>query len=78
MRAVVTLIAFALVFLIVFVLAGLFLMPHLPPTPSRPVAPFETAFWTDNWAGAVAGLVLGGLSARSTWRRSSRVKQVSH
>ncbi|MFO0833507.1 MAG: hypothetical protein U0638_00940 [Phycisphaerales bacterium] len=72
MRIVTTSLAFVLMFLLSFVLAGLFLMPHLPPTPKQAVTPFEGAFWTDNWAGAVAGLLLGGLSARSTWRRSSR------
>lgn len=75
MRVVVTSLAFMVMFLIAFVLAGHFLMPHLPPTPSHAVTPFETAFWTDNWAGGVAGLVLGGLSARATWQRSSPVKQ---
>lgn len=66
MQVVTAALAFLLVFAIVFFLAGWFLMPHLPPTPKVPVSVFELAYWTDNWAGAVLGLVLGGFSARAS------------
>ena len=57
-------ISFIIVFVIVFILGGWFLMPHLPPIPDRPISVYELEYWTDNWAGALLGLILGGLSAR--------------
>ena len=64
-------VSFVAVFAIVFVLGGLFLMPHLPPTPRHLVTVFEVEYWTTNWAGAVLGILLGGLSARSILKRDS-------
>lgn len=64
--------SFVVVFLVGFVLGGWFLMPHLPPTPDRPVTVFEADYWTTNWAGALLGLVLGALSARSTLKSKPR------
>ena len=58
-------VSFLFVFAVVFILGGLFLMPYLPPVPSRPVGVFEPAYWTTNWAGTLLGLLLGTLSARS-------------
>ena len=58
-------VSFVFVFVFAFVLGGLFLMPFLPPFPDRPVTVFEGEYWTTNWVGAVLGLALGGLSARS-------------
>jgi hypothetical protein len=66
MQVVTAVLAFLVVFAIVFFLAGWFLMPHLPPTPKVPVSVFELAYWTNNWAGAVLGLLLGGFSARAS------------
>lgn len=66
MQVVTAVLALLVVFAIVFFLAGWFLMPHLPPTAKVPVSVFELAYWTDNWAGAVLGLVLGGFSARAS------------
>jgi hypothetical protein len=65
-RLITATLAFLVIFAIVFFLAGWFLSPHLPPTPKAPVTVFELAYWTDNWAGAVLGAVLGGLSARAS------------
>ena len=62
-------ISFLLVFVFAFVLGGWFLMPYLPPVPSRPVTVFEWEYWETNWAGLVLGLVLGSLSAWSVVRR---------
>ncbi|HVZ93834.1 MAG TPA: hypothetical protein VG797_04935 [Phycisphaerales bacterium] len=64
--------AFIVVFACCFVLGGWFLMPLLPPVPTHPVSAMELEFWIDNWAGALLGLVLGALSARSTLRRHVR------
>jgi len=69
-------VSFLFVFAGVFLLAGLFVHPHLPPHPSVSVTIFELWYWIDNWSGAVLGVVLGGLSARQTWRRTKR-KQAS-
>ena len=65
MKYISPLISFVFVFAGVFFLAGLFLMPYLPPVPDRPVSVFESAYWLDNWIGCLLGLILGGLSARS-------------
>jgi len=61
-------VSFLFVFVFAFVLGGWFLMPHLPPVPDHPVTVFETEYWTTNWAGAVLGVVLGGMSAWSILR----------
>jgi len=63
-------VAFLLMLAMGFVLGGLFLMPHLPPTPARPVSAVQWGYWEDNWAGLVLGLLLGAASARSTLKRS--------
>jgi uncharacterized protein (DUF2062 family) len=62
-------ISFIVVFVFAFILGGWFLMPHLPPVPAHPVTVFEAEYWTTNWAGALLGIVLGGLSARSVLRK---------
>ena len=49
-------------------IGGVLLMPHLPPTPERPVSFVEGAYWVDNWAGVLLGLILGALSARAVLR----------
>lgn len=69
MRTTNAIISFIFVFAGCFFLGGWFLMPHLPPVPPRPVTVFELEYWTTNWAGAVLGLVLGGLSARSVLKK---------
>lgn len=61
--------SFIVVFVFAFILGGWFLMPHLPPTPNHPVSAFELEYWTTNWAGALLGLILGGLSARSILKK---------
>lgn len=63
---------FVLVFALSFVLGGWFLMPHLPPVPDHPVTVFESEYWTDNWAGAILGIVLGALAVWHTLRRHQR------
>ncbi len=63
-------VSFLFVFAGVFFLAGLFLMPYLPPVPARPVTVFEGAYWTTNWIGVLLGLILGGLSAYLTLKRA--------
>jgi len=45
-------ISFIIVFVIVFILGGWFLMPHLPPIPDRPISVYELDYPTVNWAGA--------------------------
>lgn len=62
-------VSFLLVFAIVFVLAGWFILPHVPPTPSHPVSVFEGAYWLANWPGYALGVLLGGASARAALRR---------
>lgn len=62
-------VSFIVVFVLAFVLGGILLMPHLPPVPDHRVTVFEAEYWTTNWAGAVLGVVLGGLSARSVMRK---------
>ena len=65
-------ISFAFVFAGVFFIAGLFLMPHLPPVPDHPVSAFEAEFWRDNWIGYLLGTILGALSARSVLKSAAR------
>ncbi|MGD0541885.1 MAG: hypothetical protein ABSB33_10240 [Tepidisphaeraceae bacterium] len=55
----------AISFLVVFAFGGWFLMPHLPPVPDHPVSALEAEYWKTNWAGAMLGVIFGGLSARS-------------
>ncbi|HEY2589836.1 MAG TPA: hypothetical protein VGI81_29095 [Tepidisphaeraceae bacterium] len=62
-------VSFIVVFVLGFVLGGWFLMPHLPPVPDHPVSVFEAEYWMTNWAGALLGLILGLLSARSVLRK---------
>jgi hypothetical protein len=73
MRYATAAIAFLSMFALGFVLGGWFLMPHLPPVPDHPVGVFEAEYWTTNWAGALLGLVLGILSARSSLKGKPRV-----
>jgi len=61
--------SFIFVFILGFFLGGWFLMPYLPPVPNHPVHAFELEYWTTNWAGAVVGVILGSLSARSVRRK---------
>jgi len=68
-------ISFIIVFVIVFILGGWFLMPHLPPIPDRPVSVYELDYWTDNWAGALLGLILAGLSARSIIKKNTNTNR---
>ena len=65
-------ISFAFVFAGVFFVAGLFLMPHLPPVPTRPVTVFEVDYWKDNWIGYLLGAILGALSARSVLKKEAK------
>jgi uncharacterized protein (DUF2062 family) len=62
-------VSFIVVFVFAFFLGGWFLMPHLPPIPDHPVTVFELEYWTTNWAGALLGILLGGLSARSVLKK---------
>jgi hypothetical protein len=59
------------VFGCVFFLAGYLLMPHLPPTPSRPVTVFEGGYWLTNWAGLVLGIVAVAVNV-ALLKRSAR------
>lgn len=52
-------------------------MPHLPPVPSHPVSVFEAGYWTTNWAGAVLGILLGALSARSVLKKAGSRLEIS-
>ena len=61
--------AFLFMFACGFFLGGMLLMPYLPPTPARPVTLVEGAFWIDNWAGLLLGIILGALSVHATLRR---------
>jgi len=56
----------------VFFLGGFLLMPHLPPTPSKPVYWFEMDYWVTNWAGLLLGVPCGFFAARATWIRADR------
>ncbi len=68
-------VSFVFVFAGVFFLAGWFLMPHLPPVPDRPISAFEGEYWVDNWIGVLLGLLLGGLSARSVFKKAKAKEQ---
>jgi hypothetical protein len=70
MKYVSALISFAFVFAAVFLMAGLFLMPFLPPIPDRPISALEEEYWLQNWAGLVLGLLLGTMSARSVLKKA--------
>ena len=70
MRIIHATVSFAVVFALAFFLGGWFLMLHLPPVPNHRVSVFELEYWTTNWAGALLGLVLGMLSARSALRKA--------
>ena len=63
-------ISFSVVFVLGFALGGWFLMPHLPPTPDHSVSVFQFEYWETNWAGAILGLILGSLSAKSSLKKS--------
>ena len=71
-------ISFIIVFVIVFILGGWFLMPHLPPIPDRLISVYELDYWTDNWAGALLGLILAGLSARSIIKKNTNTNKKSY
>lgn len=68
-------VSFLFVFLFSFVLGGWFLMPYLPPVPNHPVTVFELEYWSTNWAGAVLGILLGGLSAWSILRKERKTQK---
>ena len=68
-------ISFVVVFLFSFILGGWFLMPHLPPVPDHPVSALKLEYWTTNWAGALLGILLGTLSARSVVRKAKKDQQ---
>jgi len=68
-------ISFIIVFVIVFILGIWFLMPHLTPIPERPISLYELDYPTDNWAGALLGLILAGLSARSIIKKNTNTKK---
>ena len=74
MKFVSAFISFVFVFAGVFFLAGLFLMPYLPPVPDRPISMVETDYWKDNWIGCILGVILGGLSARSVLKKAAKNK----
>ena len=63
-------VSFVVVFIFSFFLGGWFLMPYLPPKPDRPISAFELDYWTTNWAGALLGIILGGLSAYSILKKA--------
>jgi len=71
-------ISFIIVFVIVFILGGWFLMPHLPPIPDRPISVYELDYWTDNLPGALLGLILAGLSARSIIKKNTNTNKKSY
>lgn len=58
--------SFVFVFICVFFLCGWFLMPYLPPTPTRPISVFDSAYWTDNWVGFILGTIMGYVSFKSS------------
>ena len=62
-------------FAMVFFLAGLFLMPYLPPVPARRITVFEGAYWTDNWIGLVLGLPAGIYSARKSFQSGGKSRR---
>ncbi len=65
-------VSFTFVFVVVFVLAGWFLMPHLPPVPDHRVTVFEAEYWKDNWIGYLLGALLGGMAARSSLKKVAK------
>jgi hypothetical protein len=65
-------ISFIIVFVIVFILGGWFLMPHLPPIPESPISVYELDYPTVNLPGALLGLILAGLSARSIIKKNTK------
>ncbi len=70
-------VSFVVVFIFAFILAGWFLMPHLPPVtsgPDRTISALEMEYWTMNWIGVALGVILGGLSARSTMKKANKKK----
>lgn len=68
-------VSFVVVFAMAFVLGGCLLMPHLPPVPDHMVTVVELEYWSTNWAGALLGLFLGGLSARSILKREGTTEK---
>jgi hypothetical protein len=70
-------ISFVFVFVGVFLIAGWFLMPHLPPIPDHQVSAFEMDFWKDNWIGYALGIVAGFWSARSLLKRRNKTDSVA-
>jgi uncharacterized protein (DUF2062 family) len=72
-RFVLATMSFLLVFGSCFIVGGWFLMPYLPPTPDHPISAFEVQYWTTNWAGAVLGLILGAVVARSQLKNGQRI-----
>jgi len=56
----------------VFLLAGLFILPHVPPYPCPPVSCLEGRYWYDNWPGYVLGLGLGVFVAWRTLKYHER------
>ena len=77
MRMITALLALVVSFSIVFVLAGWFILPHVPPTPTEPVSVFEGAYWLPNWPGYVLGAIVGGLSAWASWNGGRRKQERS-
>ena len=53
-------------------------MPHLPPIPDRPISVYELEYWTDNWAAALLGLILAGLSARLVIKKNTNTNKKSY
>ena len=71
MRWPIAALAFLVSFAAIFLLAGWFILPHVPPTPAQPVSAMTLAYWLPNWPGYVLGLIIGLLSARATLREPS-------
>jgi len=69
-------VSFTVVFVCIFILGGLFLMPHLPPVPDHIVTIWEAEYWKSNWAGAVLGFIIAGLSARSVLKQTEKREAV--
>ena len=62
------LLSFVVVFVCVFILSDMFLMPHLPAMPEVQVGSVATS----NWVGIVLGAFLGWLSAKSILRTKKK------
>jgi hypothetical protein len=45
-------------FLLLFVIGGLWLTPHLPPHYAKPLILSDPRFWWTNWAGALLGIFM--------------------